>query len=182
MPKGGYNYGVMGSERFTARIGPSIVVAEDVSYATLLRKIVLFTLDAAVARSSDSSAWEQEELRRKGLAALELSRGGKAIWTDSEIFEAEFSAAGIDGATAEFLADNQLDRRILGRLDRDLRQVWRQAGYEAPCLIHDMKRLFSELEADIGESAAGARGAFVDEIVRATSSWEVPPFSGILEP
>jgi hypothetical protein len=156
----------MASERFTARIEPSIILATDVSYATLLDTIVLFTLDAAVARSSDDARWEQETLRKKGLSALELSRNGRAIWNDAQIFESELKA---ECDAAEFLAGNQLDPEVFRRLDRDLRRLWRRAGYEAPSLAHDMKTLFIELEADIRESAAGARSAFVDEIVRATS-------------
>jgi hypothetical protein len=159
----------MASERYSARIGALTAVAEEVPYADLLRNIVRFTLEAAAARSADDARWEQEELRRKGLSTLELSIGGKALWKDAQIFDAEFSAACNVGAAAEFTAENQLDREILARLDRDLRQLWRQAGYDAPCLIHNMKRLFTELEVDMGESAAGARAAFIDEITRAIS-------------
>ncbi|MBV8530084.1 MAG: hypothetical protein JO104_02105 [Candidatus Eremiobacteraeota bacterium] len=73
--------------------GPSIIVAEDVPYSALLQRIVLFTLEAAVARSSDDACWEQEEFRRKGLSVVELSRSGKATWENSAIFEAKFAAA-----------------------------------------------------------------------------------------
>lgn len=160
----------MASDRYSARVGPSIVVADDVPYAALLRRIVRFTLEAAVARSADEARWEQDELRKRGLTVLELTHGDKAVWRDATVYDTELVAARNAGAAAEFTSGNRLDQEILARLDRDLRRLWRQAGYDAPCLIHNMKRLFAELEADLGESASGARTAFMDEIVRAISS------------
>jgi hypothetical protein len=157
----------MTSEHYSAYIGTSVAIAEDVPYAILLRDIVRFTAEAAAARCADDARWEQEELRKKGLSALELYRDGKAVWEERRNFDSELAEARVTGCGADFVAANQLDAALLAHLDRDLRKLWRQAGYDAHALIHNMKRLFSELEADIGASSARARRAFVDEIAKA---------------
>jgi hypothetical protein len=159
----------MAADRYTARIGSSLALAEDVPYRVLLRRIVRFTAEAAAARCADDARWEQEELRKRGLSALALSREGKALWSDPGLFESELDEARREGALAAFTALNELDSEARGRLDRDLRHLWREAGYDVPSLIHTMKKLFVELEADINDTTAGARAGFVDEITRATT-------------
>ncbi|MBV8723613.1 MAG: hypothetical protein JO277_15790, partial [Candidatus Eremiobacteraeota bacterium] len=78
----------MEAYHYTARIG-SGSIAEDLSYAKLLERTLEFVLRAAVAKAIDEFAWEQEELRRSGLRAIEFVRDGKAIWWDAEAFELE---------------------------------------------------------------------------------------------
>jgi hypothetical protein len=157
----------MGADRYTAYVGSSLLLAEDVPYAVLLRRIVRFTAEAAVARCADDPRWEHEELRRRGLSVLALSCAGKALWSDPVIFESELNEARREGALTTFTAQNELDATMHERLDRDLRRLWREAGYDVPSLIHTMKELFVQLEADVNDTTAGARARFVDEIVPA---------------
>lgn len=162
----GYNY-VMAPKRYSAYIGASAAVAEDVLYATLLSRLVRFTAEAAAARSVDEARWEQEELRRHGLSALAVCRNSKAVWKRRDIFDSELAQAQETLSGAEFAAANELDTELLKRLDRDLRKLWRVAGYETRSLTHNMKGLFTELESDIAQAADRARSAFVDGIMRA---------------
>jgi hypothetical protein len=157
----------MTSERYSAYIGTSVAIAEDVPYETLVRDIIRFTAEAAAARFADDASWEHEELRKRGLAVIEVCRNGKAVWKERENFDTELAEARRTGCDAHFIAKNQLDTDLLLHLDRDLRKLWRKAGYDSHVLIHNMKWLFSELEADLGASAARARSTFVDEIAEA---------------
>ena len=72
---------------FSARISPSACIAESVDYDTLLEQIAEYTLRAAFAHAVDQHDWNQEELRRKGLRALELFHNGRAVWRDRVAFE-----------------------------------------------------------------------------------------------
>jgi hypothetical protein len=163
-------------DRYTARFDGSvsnakeISIADGVSYNALLKGIVEFTLRAAMARVADRSTWEQEELRRKGLSAIDIARNGRAIWTDPALFEKELQEARREGIEAAFIERNELDLEIHRKLDRDLRGWWRRAGYESGSLLKDMKRLFTELEADASERVAEAWDRFVGEILMLTTS------------
>jgi hypothetical protein len=159
----------MNSARYTARIGNS-VIAEDASYESLLAGIQAFAVRAAIARSTDESEWEHEELRRRGIGGLEIFRNEKALWIDRECFEAELEEAKREQVEERFSATNELDPAFLEKLDRDLREQWRLAGYEVHSLSENMKALFVELESDAKERAAGAREALLEEILNSSRS------------
>jgi hypothetical protein len=152
---------------YSARIGESLSIAEEASYDTLLRSIIEFTVRAAVARSIDEDDWEHEELRRKGLAALQIVRNGRAIWADRLGFEAEVAEAQRERVELRFSKSNQLDPELYLQLDRDLRGCWRLAGYDVPSVLSDMRKLFVELERDVADHAASAREGLVNEILKA---------------
>ncbi len=160
----------MAADRYTARIADRIVIVEDAAYADLLKSIVRFTVEGAVARSADRGAWEHDELRRNGLYAIEVARNGRAIWCDRDDFEKELAEARRERAEALFKAANELEPDFCNRLDADLRTCWRSAGYDAPSLVHEMRALFAELEADAGDRAADAQAGFVGEVVAAIGS------------
>jgi hypothetical protein len=151
--------------RYSVRIGEAHCIAESVSYETLLNSIIEFALRAAIARSSDECEWEHEELRRRGLGALQIFRDKKAIWDDRATFEAERDEARREHVGKRFAAANELGDSFYARLDHDLRARWQRAGYRVPSLEHDMKRLFLELERDIASRAAAARESLLAEIV-----------------
>jgi hypothetical protein len=153
------------SDVYSVRIGESHSIGEDIAYNELLRRLMEFIVRAALARCVDESEWEQEELRRRGLAALAISHSGKAIWTDRQIFEHERAEARRE-RDRRFARTNQLDPEIFERLDTDLRSRWRQLGYETPSLLHDMKKLFAEIERDAAERAAGAREGLLAELLK----------------
>lgn len=157
----------MNPTRYTVRIGESHCIAEDICYAELLDRVVEFTTRAAVARSTDESEWEHEELRRKGLDALQVFRNERAVWDDASTFEAELAEARRERACTRFKSGNELDAAFYDALDRDLRARWLRAGYKVPSLRHDMKRLFLELERDAAERAAHAREGLLSEILAA---------------
>jgi hypothetical protein len=159
----------MTAERYSVRIGESRCIAEDVSYDALLARIVEFTIRSAVARSIDESEWEHEELRRKGLSALQVFRNGKALWDDAAMFETEFAEARREHVGNRFESTNEPDAAFYEKLDRDLRLRWRHAGYETPSLQQNMKRLFKELERDVADRAADARESLLSEVLRAQS-------------
>jgi len=152
---------------YSVRIGESHCIAEGVPYDALLDRIVEFTIRAAVARSADESEWEHEELRRKGLTALQLFRNRRAVWDDRAIFEAELAEARRENVGERFEAANELDPTLCADLDRDLRARWRRAGYEVPCLQHEMKVLFSELERDAADRATRAREGLLGDVLKA---------------
>ena len=154
--------------RYTARVGDSHCVAENVTYDELLARIVERTVRGAVSRSIDESEWEDEELRRRGLAALAIHRDGKAVWADPKIFEAELDAARSKHIEARFKKNNELDPALYDRIDRDLRTRWRLAGYDVPSLRNDMKKLFVQVEKDADSRASGVRAELIDELVRGT--------------
>lgn len=151
--------------RYTIRIGESRVVAEDVPYEAMLDRIVEFTVRAAVARSLDEYDWEQESVRRGGLRSLQIFRDRKALWGDRESFEEQLAEARRENVEQRFRDRNALDVSLWERLDRDLRARWRGAGYQTPSLVADMKKLFTELQRELGERTATVREGFVREIV-----------------
>jgi len=150
---------------YSVRVGESHYFAEGVPYGDLLKEIMEFTIRAAVARSIDESDWEQDELRRNGLAALEIFRDGKAVWSEPQDFDAERIEACREHAESRFDELNAVDPTLYQDLDRDLRDFWRKAGYQAPCLRNEMKKLFIELEHDIADRAARARESLVGEVL-----------------
>lgn len=157
----------MDPARYSVRIGESHCVAEGIPYDALLDRIVEFTIRAAVARSVDESEWEHEELRRRGLSALQIFCNQRAVWDDRTTFETEIAAARRQDAGETFEATNELNPALLAGLDCDLRTRWRRAGYEVPSLLRDMKPLFEELERDAAERCADARESLLGEILKA---------------
>ena len=156
----------MAADRYTVRIAGT-TLADDVPYGEVLRSVVRYTVEAAVARAADRYDWEHEELRRRGLAAFEIARNGRALWCEPGDFATERALAGAQGAGTAFDAANELDSGFCQRLDADLRELWRKAGYETPSLAADMRPLFAELESDAQDRAASARSGLVLEIVEA---------------
>jgi hypothetical protein len=156
--------------RYSARMEESVNIAEDVAYERLSTDILEFTVRAAIARSGDESEWEYDELRRRGLSGIQIFRNGKAIWTDSNIFEVELAEARRSKCEGRFDEMNELDPTFLEELDRNLRQRWRLAGYEVSSLLGTMKALFSELESDVRDRVADARRALTDEILASACS------------
>jgi hypothetical protein len=151
---------------YSARISPSVYIAESVGYDMLLERIAEYTLRAAFAHGVDQHDWDQEELRRRGLRALELFHNGRAVWGDPIAFEESLAEVTQTGDLQRFDGANELDPELAERVDRDLLHRWRLAGYLVPSLALDMKRLFAELEADAADCAQEARE---DLIVRLLS-------------
>ena len=154
--------------RYTVRVGDSRCVAENVTYDELLVRIVELTVRGAVSRSVDESEWEDEELRRRGLAALQIFRDDKAVWADPRIFQAELEAARSKHLEGRFEKNNELDPALYDRIDRDLRTRWRLAGYDIPSLRNNMKKLFVQVAKDADSRASGVRAELIDELVRGT--------------
>jgi hypothetical protein len=152
-------------QHYSARIGESCPIAEQLPYEALLCRIMEFTIRAALARSVDESEWEHEELRRKGLRALQIFRAGKAVWADEADYQEQLSETRREGDT-RFERTNESDPALYERLDTDLRARWRCVGYETPSLISDMKKLFAEIERDATERAQGAREGLVAELLK----------------
>jgi hypothetical protein len=144
----------------------SYCIAEDATYDTLLRRLVEFTVRAAVARCVDENDWEHELLRREGLRALQIYHNGKAAWDDAVSFEAERAEARREHIASKFDAGNELDSDVYTNLDRDLCARWQRAGYQTPSLLHDMKHLFSAIERDASARANEARNGLLDELLR----------------
>ena len=155
---------------YSARIGESRCIADGVTYDMLLDRIVEFTIRAALARCVDECEWEHDELRRKGIAALQIFRDGKAVWADSAMFARELAEARRERIEERFRSANEVDPALKERLDDDLRARWRAAGYQSPTLANDMKTIFSELERDAAERAELARESLVAELLRELSS------------
>jgi hypothetical protein len=147
----------MSPARYSVRIGEAHCIGVDMAYEALLARVMEFTFRAAVARSEDESEWEQEQLRRGGLCALQLFRNDKAIWDNPQTFADELAEARREDVAGRFRAQNELDPAFYERLDCDLRARWRRFGYETPSLRDDMKVLFWQLERDAAERAADAR-------------------------
>lgn len=162
----------MKAPRYSARIGESLCIAENAPYESLLKQIVEFTARAAVARSINEDDWEGQELRRKGLAALQIFREGRAIWLDRDGFESELEEARRENIEPRFRERNELDPKLYTELDRNLRELWRRAGYMAPSLLKDMKELFLELERDAVDQALEAREGLVSDILNALQPLE----------
>jgi hypothetical protein len=152
---------------YSARIGESLCIADDVSYEALLRHIIEFTARAAMARSVDENDWEHEELRRRGLSVLQIFRNGKAVWTDPRGFEAELAEARRERVEQRFNDRNELDPDLYVKLDKTLCKTLCLAGYKVPSLLTNMKKLFVELEQDAADHAAGAREGLVADILKA---------------
>jgi hypothetical protein len=142
---------------YSARVSPSVYIAESVDYDMLLEQIAEYTLRAAFAHGADQHDWDQEELRRKGLRALELFHNGRAVWRDSVAYEQSLAEVTRTGDLQRFDGANELDPDLAERVDRDLLDRWRLAGYLVPSLALDMKKLFAELEADAADCARDAR-------------------------
>jgi hypothetical protein len=158
----------MAPDRYTVRIAGSTALIVDASYETLITSIIKATLEAAVARVSDTSTWEQEELRRHGLSVLEIARNGRAVWISPADFQAEAAEARRNGSAQEFDAGNELDPAFVGQVDADVRTRWKRAGYDTPSLRSDMRILFSEIEADARTRESKAITELVVEIVAAS--------------
>jgi len=155
---------------YAARIGESHRLADDVSYAALLNRIMEFTIRAALARSVDECDWEHDLLRRRGLGAIQIFRNGKAIWADTAAFEQELAEARRERIEERFREANEADPALCLRLDEDLRARWRAAGYETPSVANDMKKIFTELEREAAECAEAARESLVGELLRELSA------------
>jgi hypothetical protein len=150
---------------FSARISPSACIAQSVDYDALLEQIAEYTLHAAFAHAVDQHDWDQEELRRKGLRALELFHNGRAVWRDRVAFEESKAEAIRAGDLRRFEGANELDPELAERIDRDLLERWRLAGYLVPSLALDMKKLFAELEADAADCAREAREELMSNLL-----------------
>lgn len=152
-------------QRFTARIGHGVSIAEDVSYDELVDRVLEFVVRAAIARANDHSTWEEEELRREGLKRIEFAGDGRALWWDRDAFEAENAEAKRESAQDLFASQNTFDGSFFHALDRDLRERLRQAGYATGELFADMKELYREIAADASDRSAQAREGLVAEIL-----------------
>lgn len=160
----------MNSPRYSARIGESHCIADDVTYDMLLNRIMEFTIRAALARCVDECDWEHDELRRRGIGAVQLFRDGKAIWSDFAAFERELTEARREQIEERFLRSNDADPALYQRLDEDLRARWRSLGYHSPSLAKDMKKILTELERDALERAEVARESLVAELLKELSA------------
>ncbi len=150
--------------RYTARIG-SVSIAEDVSYGELANRALEYIVRAAIAKAADDEDWEQAELRRGGLQTIEFLHDGKALWCHLETFEVESGEAEREGASEQFSAANECDAGFLKRLDRDLREKLKRAGFNAPSLITNMKALFMHVGSEASERTITARETLVGEIL-----------------
>jgi hypothetical protein len=153
---------------YSARISPSARIAEDVEYHVLLERIAEYTLRAAFAHAIDEHDWEQEELRRRGLRAVELFHNARAVWLDRIEFERLQADARSGGAPA-FETSNELDAGLLERIDRDLQARWRRAGYTVDSLACEMRKLFAQLEADAIDRSREARDHLLTDVLQAGS-------------
>lgn len=160
----------MNSPIYSARVGESHCIADRVTYGALLNRIVEFTIRAALARTVDECDWEHDELRRKGIGAIQIFRNGKAVWADSAAFERELAEARREQIEERFRRTNEADPALHQRLDHDLRARWRAAGYESPSLAKDMKKIFAELERDASARAEIARESLAAELLRELSA------------
>jgi hypothetical protein len=151
---------------YSARIGDSCSLGDDISYDALLAAIVDFTIAAAKARCVDDCDWEHEELRRKGLAALQVFRNGKALWCDSIAWDEEVAEARRERSLEEFEQRNEFDANFYDALNCELLTRWRHAGYAVRSLQHCMRTLFAELERDAAERASEARAKLFGELAR----------------
>jgi len=153
--------------RFTARIGHGVSIAEDVSYDELVDCVLEFVVRAAIAKANDYCSWEEEELRRQGLNAIGFVRDGKALWWDRDSFEVEYAEAEREGSAELFASQNEFGGAFFEKMDSDLRERLRRAGYAARPLFTDAKDLYREIAADASDRSAQARESLVAEIVNA---------------
>lgn len=159
----------MPQDRYSARIGESRCIAQDLPYEELVSKIVEFTARAAMARSRDDSDWEQDQLRRGGLACLQLFRNGKAVWNDPDTFHTELHEVCREHVEARFKDLNQLDPELYSQLELDVRARWRRIGYQTKNLMLSMRKLYNELERDFADRADRAMGLLLEEILSVNS-------------
>ncbi|HEY3675072.1 MAG TPA: hypothetical protein VGK84_03695 [Candidatus Tumulicola sp.] len=138
-----------------------------------MARIVEFSVRAAMARCVDEIEWEHEQLRRRGLSALEIFRNGKAVWEDRIAYDSELAEARRERIDERFQAANEMDDGLYAKLDTDLCDRWRRLGYATPPLGHDMKRLFDELARDAADRAEHAREHLLEELLSAQG--EVTP-------
>jgi hypothetical protein len=154
---------------YSARIMPSADLAENVTYDMLQRTVFEYTLRAAFAWAFDQHDWEQEELRRKGLAAVELFHNGRAVWNDQTLFHESAAAFAICDATPDatetFNRSNELDPSLLAYLDRDICRRWELSGYLVQSVATEMKPLFEQLQADVQDRANEAREQLYLEVI-----------------
>lgn len=155
----------MDLDRYTVRIGESCCIAQRETYDALLTRIVEFSVRAAVARSVDESEWEQEQLRRRGLSALQIFKNEKAVWKDRAEYDAELAEARRERIDERFQAANEVDAGLYQQIDADLRDRWRRLGYATPTLGHNMKPLFAELARDAADRAHIARERLLEELL-----------------
>jgi hypothetical protein len=155
----------MDLDRYSAQIGESCCIARRETYDALLTRIVEFSLRAAMARSVDEMEWEQEQLRRRGLSALQIFKNGKAVWQDLAMYDSELAEARREGIDERFQAANEADAGLYQKIDADLCARWRTLGYATPTLGHDMKRLFAELARDAADRAEEARERLLAELL-----------------
>jgi len=151
---------------YTVRIGERDCFARAVTYDDMLRRIVERTLHAALARSIDAGDWEDEQLRRQGLESLQIYEGTRAIWSDRALYEHELAASRTLNADDSFVKENMVDPDLYDRLDRDLRRLWRTAGYTVTSLRNSMKPLFHEIEKDTNRYAEHARESVATDVMR----------------
>jgi hypothetical protein len=156
----------MDLDRYSAQIGESCCIARRETYETFLTRIVEFCIRAAVARSVDEIEWEHEQLRRRGLRALQIFRNGRAVWSDRAEFDSELSEARREGIDERFEAANEFDADLYEKIDVDLCACWRRLGYATPPLAYDMKRLFDELGRDAADRAEHAREHLLEELLQ----------------
>ena len=163
-------------QRYTARIGHGASIAEGVPYDELVPLVLEFLLRAAIAKATDQSSWEQEEVRRGGLRRIEFACEGKALWWDRNSFAAERREAERDGLQQRFDLGNADGTIFFETLDADLRERLRRAGYATPSLLANMKELFLQIDVETADRAAAAREALVAEILadNPEPSQEVP--------
>jgi hypothetical protein len=154
------------TRRYSAGIAGGVMVAQNVTYDELLTRLLDFVLNAPVARAVDDFAWEQEEVLRGGLRSIDFFSGGKSLWWDRDAFDTEKEGMMRNGTGERFLEKNELDARFLRKLDADLREHLKRAGYITPSLITSMKPLYRDISADLSDRSAQARTALVTEILR----------------
>ncbi|MEO6836721.1 MAG: hypothetical protein ABI231_12570 [Candidatus Tumulicola sp.] len=152
-------------DRYSAQISPSARIVENASYDTLLDRICEYMVRAAFARATDRHDWEQDQLRCRGLLAIELFHNGRAVWQDRSDFEGLLSEAADASAAAQFATANELDPGLTERIEWDLRVRWRRAGYMVPELYGNMKKLFEELESYVRDCDRDARDALIAELL-----------------
>jgi hypothetical protein len=160
-----YDVGQVRTQRFTARIGHGVSIAEDVTYDELVDRLLEYVVRAAIAKANDYSTWEEEELRREGLRGVEFVKDGRALWWDQEAFDAEKAEAKRERAHEIFRARNEFAGTFFEALDGDLREKLRRAGYATTALFTDMRELFREIAADASDRTAQAREGLVSEIL-----------------
>lgn len=151
--------------RYTARLAEGGSIAENVAYGELVTRVLQAIIEAALAKASDRFSWEQEQLRRNGLRAIEFARDGRALWSDREVFDAEEAGAARGRVRGRFAAENEMDGNFLKKLDYDLRQRLQRAGYATGPVTANMRKVFEQIACEAEERSARAQRQLLDEIV-----------------